>query len=628
MSKSENAFLRRRIEAVAGLLLLGFVMLALRAVDLQLLQGDELKARADKQRQRLVTMLAPRGKILDAQGRILAESLQVPSLAVVASELPPESLPRLARALDMKASALRKKLAGRSGFVWLARQTSPETADEVMALNLPGVRQQMEWRRYYPYGPETGHVLGFVGVDGHGLEGLEVSRDEQLRGSSGHMQIKRDARGHLLPGGDMLEEPRMGADVQLYLDANIQSLAYAALVDGVKRHKAKGGSVVVMRPADGAVLAMASWPAYNPNNFRRYKPGQWRNRAITDVLEPGSVLKPFTVAAALQTDRWQPESLIHCENGRFTVANYTIHDEHPEAWLDLSGLLARSSNIGASKLALDVGAETLRSTLRAVGFGSRPGSGLIGESPGLMPPEARWGPVETATIGFGQGIAVTPLQLATALSVLANDGMAVSPKLMQGQATTAKRRVLPENVARSVMRMLEKATSAAGTGSSAVPVGYRVAGKTGTAQKPVAGGYAEDRYTAVFAGVVPAEQPELVIVVVIDEPRDTIYGGAVAAPIFRTIAASSLSYLGVYPSAPEPRQPRLFAVAAGDSGMAGHVESTAPRLYGATLRELRRVAMRGGYRLRVHGSGWLVKQQPAAWADLPPGGLLEVWLDD
>ena len=628
MSKEEKVFIRRRIEAVAGVLALGFVLLALRAVDLQVLQGDELRAKAEKQRQRLISLQAPRGKIQDAKGRILAESLQVPSVAAVASEIPPEAVPRLARALDMKASALRKKLAGRSGFVWLARQISPETADAALALKIPGVRQQMEWRRYYPYGPETGHVLGFVGVDGRGLEGLEVSLDEQLRGSPGHMQIKRDARGQLLPGGDMLEEPRMGADAQLYLDANIQSIAYAALADGVKRHNAKGGSVVVMRPGDGAVLGMASWPAYNPNNFRRYKPGQWRNRAITDVFEPGSVLKPFTVAAALQTDRWQPDSLIHCENGHFSVANYTIHDEHPEAWLDMTGLLARSSNIGASKLALDIGAEPLKGTLQAVGFGSRPGLGLVGESPGIMPPEARWGPVEVATIGFGQGIAVTPLQLATAFTVLANEGMAVPPRLTMGGEPPASRRVMPRDVARNVMRMLEKATSAEGTGSSAVPAGYRVAGKTGTAQKPDGGGYAEDRYTAVFAGVVPADQPELVIVVVIDEPQDTIYGGAVAAPIFRTIAASSLSYLGIYPGMPEPGQPRAIAIAASEDDVTINADGQTPRLYGATLREVRRVAMRGGYRLRVHGSGWLVRQQPVAWAELPPGGLLEVWLDD
>ena len=284
MKNNEGIFIRRRLEAVAALMTVGFVMLSIRAVDLHWLQADELKSAADKQRYRQFETVAPRGPILDANGRTLAESIEVPSIAAIAREVPQDRLAELAEALDMNLKSLKAKLDRTEGFVWLARQITPAQADKVMALDIEGVRQESEWRRYHPLGPEIGHLLGFVGIDGDGLEGVELSFNDRLAGKPGIRQVRRDARGHSLPGGIWLKEPQIGKPLQLSLDSSIQSIAYAALADGVRQQDAKGGSVIVMRPKDGAIVAMANWPGFNPNSFSNYKPGQWRNRVITDVF--------------------------------------------------------------------------------------------------------------------------------------------------------------------------------------------------------------------------------------------------------------------------------------------------------------------------------------------------------
>lgn len=627
MSQKEMIFIRRRIEAIAGLVALGLVILAVRAVDLQWLQAGQLSDMAEKQRYRQYTVMAPRGSITDSKGRVLAESVEIPSIAAMADEVPAERLGELAKALGMSKKRLQKKIGKRKGFVWLARQMTPARAESVMALNIPGVRKEMEWRRYQPLGPETGHLLGFVGVDGKGLEGIERAWNRQLTGEAGIRQVQRDARGHSLPGGIWLREPIPGQETSLTLDASIQSIAYAALADGVKSQQAKGGSVVVMRPADGAILAMASWPGYNPNNFREFKPGQWRNRAVTDVFEPGSTLKPFTIAAALSSGRWQPDSKVFCENGAMKVADYTIHDDHSEGWLDVTGILVKSSNIGVAKLALDIGAGPLHEVLSKAGFGQRNRIRLGGVSPGIMLPSQRWGPVETANIAFGQGIAVTSLQLAAAFSILANGGLYAEPHLFADQQSPSSPvRVLPADISGQVVSMLEYATSEDGTGSKAVPAGYRVAGKTGTAQKPdPKGGYSKGKYTAVFAGMAPANDPQLVIVVVVDEPRKSIYGGQAAAPIFRHIAESVLPYLGVPAQLEEiENNPAWQAIPVASERPALQVEN----VYGMSMREVRRFAAQRGLRLHVHGSGWVARQSPASTAGLAEGDVLEVWLND
>lgn len=620
----EGLFIRRRLEAVAGLMAVGFVMLSIRAVDLHWLQADELKSAADKQRYRQFENVAPRGPILDANGRTLAESIEVPSIAAIAREVPEGRIKELARALEINSKTLKAKIDRNEGFIWLARQVTPAQAERVMALNIEGVRQESEWRRYHPLGPEIGHLLGFVGIDGNGLEGVELSFNDSLAGKAGIRQVRRDARGHSLPGGIWLKEPEIGRTLQLSLDSSIQSIAYAALADGVRQQHARGGSVIVMRPKDGAIVAMANWPGFNPNRFSDYKPGQWRNRVITDVFEPGSTLKPFTVAAAFETGKWNSESKVFCENGSYRVADYTIHDDHKEGWLDMTGLIARSSNIGAAKVALDIGSEQLFNTLSDVGFQKRSGIGLSGESPGIVPPIGRWGPVETANIAFGQGIAVTPLQLATAFCVLANEGNYVAPKLMLNAEQPRPRRVIAAKDARAITTMLEAATGPEGTGGKAVPAGYRVAGKTGTAQKPSRdGSYADDKFTAVFAGFAPVNDPQLVVVVVIDEPQKSIYGGQVAAPVFRNIVATALPYLGISPMQTHTPDWGVVKASIVDKEIASRQS-----LMRLSLREARRIASVRGFELRTHGSGWVIRQKPVSLAAVEAGDEVEVWLGE
>lgn len=625
---SPERFTRRRLDVVIGLVALCFVLLGTRAADLQILKSDMLQARAERQRQRQLEVQAPRGPIIDAKGRVLAESIEVPSIYAIGSKLPPRRIPELARALQIKPSLLRRKLGKKQGFVWLARQIDPARAERVMALNIPGIRQEREWKRFNPLGPETGHILGFVGIDGHGLEGMERSLDQKLLGRTGHKLYLRDARGNLLPGDVWANRPAQGQTVRLYLDAYIQSLAYAALADGIRKQRAKGGSVIIMRPKDGAVLAMANWPGFNPNDFHKYRAGAWRNRAVTDMFEPGSVLKPFTIAAALTSKRWHPDSPVFCEKGHFRIANRVIHDVHPQAWLDVTGVLVHSSNIGAAKLAMDVGPEAMSKVLTAVGFGKKTGIELPGESTGILASSSRWGPVETATISFGQGIAVTALQLATAYSVLANDGIFIRPRLIQGGTALPAKRILSRQVVHDVSQMMSLATGSEGTGSLAVPVGYPVAGKTGTAQKAARhGGYARGRYTAVFSGFVPAENPQLVITVIVDEPRGSIYGGQVAAPIFRSISATVLPYLGISPDTEIPAVMKPL-LASSHSTRILQAKINLNSLYGKSLREVRRFAIKEGYKLRVHGSGWVIRQTPSLLSKMDQGNELEVWLDD
>jgi len=618
----------RRMDVIAGLVVLGISLMVIRAVDLQWLQNANLTEKAESQRYRQLDISAPRGPIVDAHGRVLSESIEVPSVAAIGADLKKEDLPELALALGISESKLKQRLGNRQGFVWLSRKVSPKIAKNVLALNLAGVHIEKEWRRYHPYGPETGHLLGFVGTDNHGLEGLELAFNRKLSGEEGRIQLQRAANGLHLPGSQWLKKPVEGESLALNLDVSVQSIAYAALANGIQKTGAKGGSVVVMNPHNGAVLAMTSWPGFNPNSFSKYRAKDWRNRVVTDVFEPGSVLKPFTVAAALSTGRWTMDSLIYCEDGSFTIADTSIKDDHPEGWIDLRKLLVVSSNIGAAKLALDVGKEDLDRVLVDVGFRSKTGIGLGGESSGILPPLDSWGPVETANIAFGQGVAVTSIQLASAFSIFANGGMYFQPQLVKEEDGPVGRRVVSRQVAEDVLSMLTDATKKGGTGTQAVPQGYTVAGKTGTAQKPNnQGGYSSDKFTAVFAGAVPAKSPQLVIVVVLDEPESSIYGGATAAPVFKEIASATLPVLGVAPNLEHingPQDWKVMQASVGKDVMASGVHS----LYGLSLREVRRFAMANDVQLHVHGNGWVSRSDPSVVQGLQAGDALEVWLNE
>lgn len=622
MSRQE-VFVRRRLELTAGLMALGFSLLVIRAIDLHWLQGDELLAKAQQQQYRQYAVNAPRGPILDRNHRVLSESIEVPSIGAVADALTDTNIRDIASALAVEEGDIRKRLQKRRGFVWLARQVTPAQAEQVDALNIKGVRIEKEWQRFYPLGPEMGHILGFVGVDNHGLEGIERTQDTKLQGQEGLRVVRRDARGDLLPGSQWLKKPQPGEALSLTIDANLQSLVYAELAKRVKESQAKGGSVVVMNPHNGDVLAMANWPGFNPNDFRNYRPGQWRNRAITDVFEPGSTMKPFTVATALESGKWKANSLIYCENGEYQVADYVIHDDHKEGWLTLKGIVERSSNIGAAKLALDVGAERIYQSLHSLGFGQKAGLHIGGESPGILLQSDKWGEVETANISFGQGVAVSALQLADAFAVLANGGYKVQPRLIQSDQPVSQPRQLMKSVTvHHVKDMLEAAVSDAGTGFRAVPEGYAVAGKTGTAQKAEKGSYSNERFTALFAGFAPAESPEIVVVVVIDEPQTSIYGGKVAAPVFRDIVASALPYLNVPPKQKGQREWQAYPVVLEEESRLD------PGFVGLSLRESYRLAHRYGLRLKTHGQGWVERQQPIHIESLAHGEQVEVWLHE
>lgn len=629
----QDIYIRRRLEIVIALTLLCFVLIIIRTVDLQWWQAEHLQQKVKKQQAFQFSTSVPRAPILDTNGQILSESVQVPSIAAVASEVPPNTWFELANALNVPLESLSKKLSKKKGFVWLARKTTPTIANAVMALKIKGVRQEHEWRRYQPLGAASGHVVGFVGMDGIGLEGLELALDQQLQPEQGRMQIHHDARGNALPKSQWIKKPSLPKPISLHIDSHIQTIAYAALVEGIRDFGAKAGSVVILRPQHGEIISMVNWPSYNPNDFRKHKPEQWRNRAITDVFEPGSVIKPFSIAAALTTGEWKKTSKVYCENGYFMVGRHAIHDDHPEQWLDLTGLIRRSSNIGTAKVALDIGSIRLYETLVDVGLTKKSGLPLSGESGGIIPPIERWGDVETANISFGQGIAITPLQLASAFSVLANGGFYIKPRLIKDHKPINRLRVLNEKVTQDVMAMLKQATSRAGTGFRAVPKGYSVAGKTGTAQKASSkGGYAKGKFTAVFVGAVPADDPQLIIAVIIDEPKKSIYGGTVAAPVFRKIAQIALPYLGVLP---ETQSQSNFAKnkwlkqTSSETSFENTIErGIMPTLFGQSLREVRHMLENSQHPLHTNGSGWVIRQHPSALSPLNQNTPIEIWLDE
>ena len=609
--------LRRRIELLAALVALGFVLIALRAADLQVWQASALAKRAHAQQAKLVEIAAARGRILDRKGRVLAESAPAPSVGAFADEIAPRDWPRLARALGLSRAEIARKLKGRRGFVWLARQVSPAVAARVRRLHLAGVHMEQEWRRFYPLGPDAAQVLGFVGVDGHGLEGLEYRWDAWLAGKPGRKRIVRDARGRVL-AEEWLKRPIPGRDLVLSLDASLQSFAYAALAEAVEAMQARAGSVVVLSVPGREVLAMANWPSFNPNAYRRFARASFRNRAITDAFEPGSAMKPFTFAAALEAGMFGPQDRLFCERGRLQLADVVIHDDHPFGYLTLAQALARSSNICAAKVALALGKARVFATISAFGFGKKTGIELPGESAGILRRPKTWTKVDLATIAFGQGVAVTALQLAAAFAAIADGGRWQAPTIIKQAHARASRRAVSAKTAQMLAAMLRLAASPEGTGARAQPAGWLVAGKTGTAQKPGPDGYARDRYNAVFAGFAPYEHPEIVVVVRLDEPKRAIYGGVAAAPVFRRIVAHALPYLGRAPTraAVQARPWLRLAKAEGDTR------------WGLSLRELRRMAIARGVRLVVHGSGWLVRARPSSPERLARGDTWEVWLEE
>ena len=543
-----------RSRVVLVLLVAAFAVLAARSVYLQAMRTGFLQEKGDARYSRVIEMPATRGRILDRHGDALAVSTPVKSIWAIPADAPSTRAERnkLAALLGVSLRELERKLGDTSrDFVYLKRQVSPEIADAVERLALSGVHQHVEFRRYYPAGEVTAHLLGFTGVDDAGQEGVELAYQASLGGLPGSKRVIKDRLGRIVEDVESIRAAQAGRDLTLSIDSKIQSLAFAALKEAVAQHRAKAGALVVLDVHTGEVLALANAPSYNPNNRARLTGAQLRNRVITDLFEPGSTLKPFTVALAIESGKVTPRTLIPTPFGRLTMANYTIRDVHPLAVMSVAQVLQKSSNVGAAKLALALPREAMWDLFRRVGFGAVPELGFPGAAAGRLRHYRTWRAIEQATMAYGHGISVSLMQLARAYTVFARDGELVPVVLVKTGAAAAAEKVLSAEAARAVRGMLEAAVQPGGTGPRARIMGWRVAGKTGTAHKQENGAYAADKYLASFVGFAPASAPRLVVAVMIDEPAaGEHYGGTVAAPVFAQVMQGALRLLGVPHDAP------------------------------------------------------------------------------
>ena len=532
----------------------GLMLLAARAFYLQGLHNDFLQQKGETRYARVVEISAHRGMVTDRNGEPLAVSTPVESVwaSPADADLSTEQRVKLARLLGTDATELRRRLSdSEREFVYLKRQLPPEQAAKVVQLNLPGVFLQREYRRYYPAAEVTAHVVGFTGVDDNGQEGIELAYQEWLAGKRGSRRVIKDRLGRIIEDIESIRVPQQGRDLALSIDQRIQYLAFREIKSAVAEHEAKAGSIVVLDAASGEVLALANWPTYNPNNRDTLKMARSRNRAVVDLFEPGSTLKPFTAAAALESGLVGPGSVIDTEHGRFTIGKRTIRDVHPEGFLTVSQVIQKSSNVGSAKIALAMAPQKLWAIFSAVGFGTQTRVGFPGEATGRLRAYQSWKPIEHATMSYGHGVYVSLLQLARAYSVFASDGELKQLTLIRRDQPVEGRRVVSRRTAQEVRKMLEMVTQSGGTATRAQVAGYRVAGKTGTAHKLDGATYAADRYVSSFVGFAPASNPRLVIAVMIDEPGGKYYyGGEVAAPVFSSVMAGALRLLGVTPDAP------------------------------------------------------------------------------
>jgi cell division protein FtsI (penicillin-binding protein 3) len=528
--------------------------LVARAVHLQVLDREFLNQQADTRHLRVEKIAAHRGTITDRNGEPLAISTPVDSIWANPKELAPavDNLPRLAAALGIETDLLVRRITRSMDkeFLYLRRHLSPEAAAGVLALNLPGVNVQREYRRYYPAGEVAGHIVGFTNVDDEGQEGLELAFDHWLAGETGAKRVLKDRLGRSIENVESIRPPHEGKDLRSSIDLRIQYIAYRALKAAIRQHDALSGSVIVLDVRTGEVLAMVNQPGYNPNDRAQYAAERYRNRAITDIFEPGSSIKPLVVAAALESGDFRPSSIIDTGPGFIKVGAKRIEDKNNLGRISLTTILARSSNVGATKLAMALPADELWSTMTHFGFGELTTSGFPGESAGLLTHYDNWKQINQATLGYGYGVSVTPLQLAQAYAALGSGGRMHPISLVATERTGEGHQVLRADTATTIVQMLEEVVRPGGTGTKAAVAGYRIAGKTGTAWKSAVGGYSKDKYFSIFAGLAPASNPQLVSVIVIDEPHGELYYGSdVAAPVFGEVMAEALRLLAVPPDA-------------------------------------------------------------------------------
>jgi cell division protein FtsI (penicillin-binding protein 3) len=550
--------------AFAGL----FAAVGKRTFNLQVREADRLRAMAEEQYLREIELPPRRGRILDRNGAELASTADVDSIYCNPRRLPDarDAARKLARALGLDRGELEKKLGQRRFFAWVKRKVTPDEVAAVKVLGLPGVAFTREPRRFYPNRTLAATVMGHAGSEGNGLEGIELALDRQLRGTSSSVQGMRDALGRdiALEGSadgavDALASTT-GSDVVLTIDRYLTFITERALAAGAAEHQAKAAIAMMIDPRTGELLAMASVPTYNPNDPGSATESGARNRAITDAFEPGSTMKTFTIAAALDAGAVKPDDRFDCLMGRMMVGKYSIHDTHPHGVLTVAEVLKVSSNIGATKIARKLGRDQLADALARFGFGKPTGIGLPGERSGVVRPVEKWGDIGFANVSFGQGLTVTALQMLTGVSAIAGGGVWRQPRIVarivqadgtvETPAVAPERRVMAPAAARTMLGIMRGVTETGGTAKQAAIDGYAVAGKTGTAQKVANGHYDPSKWVSSFVGVVPAEDPRLAIMVIMDEPQGSHLGGAVAAPVFKEIAEQALRYLHVPPTTP------------------------------------------------------------------------------
>lgn len=646
MRDERERWTRLRIRAIGGVFVLLLAVTVARAFYLQIYEQERFAHLAEKQHLKVVQLTPSRGAIYDATNSALAVSVEMDSLYAEPRNMEdiPAAASQLAPILGVPKEQLEKKMQGNKGFVWLQRRLTPEVAAAIRSLEIDGLGFVKEPKRFYPNAEIGSHVIGFTGLDPEGLEGVERKFDSVLLGNTGYMVTERDALGRNIgTHGMMKQEASTGQNIVLTIDKNIQYIAEKELAAAVEGSRAKGGIAIVMDPASGRLLAVANYPTFNPNAVAKAVPQALRNRAITDSFEPGSTMKAFLVAAALEEKVVSPQEGFNCENGVYNIGGRTIHDTHKYGRLSVGEILKYSSNIGAAKIGSRLGPERLYGYLRNFGFGSRSNVDLPGEVAGYLRNKSQWYGVDLASISFGQGISVSALQLTAAMSVIANGGTLMQPyvvdRILDAKGNTVKQfsptsrqRVISAETAKHVARMMESVAAEGGTGTNASVDGYKVAGKTGTAQKadPVTKGYSIDKRTASFVGFVPAEQPRLTILVVVDEPKTSPYGGVVAAPAFSAIAKQSLCYLRIPPTQPLKKKPGVVEAKKDDPATATMIAAAEAEdipqgnnqqgggmvmanFHGLSMRQVLQVMEKNGLNVRLIGSGRVVEQSP------PPG---------
>src|SRR5688572_29379613 len=634
----------RRLGVAKILFLALFLVIGGRAVQLQVLQGDKLMRLGQRQHLKEWIVLPKRGALFDRSGEPLALSMESQSVYARPHRISdPDKLSQtLAKILSMRAAEVKEKITAAKPFVWVRRQVSSAEAEKVQTLNAEGIGMFYEPNRHYPQGQLAGQVIGFVGRDSEGLEGVELRYNDFIRGETGSSVAERDALGRrvLVEGVEGLHIPP-GNDIHLTLDTAIQHMAEKELETSISKYRAKAGVAIVVEPFTGEVLALANYPSFDPNNYSKHSAEQRRNRAVTDSFELGSTFKTILAAAALEEGVVGKDDLFYCEMGKYSYAGRIIHDTHPHGWLPFSKILQVSSNIGFTKVAEKLKKDRFFAYINKFGFGQTTGIDMPGEAPGLLRRPETWSGIDLATHAFGQRWSATPLQMVMAYAAIANGGFlmrpyvvrrALSPKgevLVENQPHVV-RRVVSERTARLLASMLQDVTTEGGTGKMAKVEGFDVAGKTGTAQKVdlVNGGYDAKKRVASFVGFVPADEPRLVLMVLVDEPQSNVYGGVVAAPVFQNIARGALRHFGVAAQTAEPiagpvaeadiplrRAPKRSSQAAFDTG-------ATPDFVGLSLREAVEKARDLNLKVKIHGNGYVVKQSPGPGGRWDENGML------